>query len=173
MRHHIIGGIVLALSAASALAEAPISLRGMGSFHVGGRTVEITGKPVKEVLFGAGGIPAKVDPNGLYLVEHMYVQYFLTQSRKGKAAARAVLAVVRAVFAVVCAAVAVVCAVLAVVWAVFAVVWAVLAVVWAVAIALAVAPPSLASLPAESVVTSWVVPICAAALAAEVIPGKA
>jgi hypothetical protein len=84
MRHHIIGGAVLALSAASALAEAPISLRGMGSFHVGGRTVEITGKPVKEVLFGAGGIPAKVDPNGLYLVEHMYVQYFLTQSRKGK-----------------------------------------------------------------------------------------
>ena len=56
----------------------------MGSFHVGGRVVEISGKPIKEVVFGAGGVPAKVDPNGLYQVEQMYVQYFLPQNRKGK-----------------------------------------------------------------------------------------
>ena len=84
MLRHVIAVLALGLSAAPALAEAPISLRGMGSFHVGGRTVEITGKPVKEVLFVAGGIPAKIDPNGLYQVEQMYVQYFLAQPRKGK-----------------------------------------------------------------------------------------
>ena len=29
-------------------------------------------------------MPAKVDPNGTYQVEQMYVQYFLAQNRKGK-----------------------------------------------------------------------------------------
>jgi hypothetical protein len=60
-----------------ARADEPLALRGMGSFHVGGRTVEITGKPVREVTFTPGGVPAKVDPNGTYQVEQMYVQYFL------------------------------------------------------------------------------------------------
>ena len=45
---------------------------------------EISGKPVKELVLGAGGVPAKIDPNGLYQVEQMYVQYFLPQNRKGK-----------------------------------------------------------------------------------------
>jgi pimeloyl-ACP methyl ester carboxylesterase len=62
----------------------PISLHAMGSFHIGGRLVEVTGKPVREVVFGAGGVPAKLDPNGLYQVEQMYVQYFLPKDRKGK-----------------------------------------------------------------------------------------
>jgi pimeloyl-ACP methyl ester carboxylesterase len=66
-----------------ALAEDPIALRDMGSFHVGGRLVEISGKPVKEVTFTAGGVPAKVDPNGTYQVEQMYVQYFLPASERG------------------------------------------------------------------------------------------
>src|SRR5262245_39592415 len=74
--------MVAALSAAQA--EEPITLRDMGSFHVGGRVVEISGKPLKEVVFSAGGVPAKIDPNGLYQVEQMYVQYFLPQNRKGK-----------------------------------------------------------------------------------------
>ena len=55
----------------------------MGSFHVGGRLVEISGKPVKEVTFTPGGVPAKVDPNGTYQVEQMYVQYFLPANEKG------------------------------------------------------------------------------------------
>ena len=67
-----------------AIAGEPITLRDMGSFHVGGRVVEISGKPVKELVLGAGGVPAKIDPNGLYQVEQMYVQYFLPQNRKGK-----------------------------------------------------------------------------------------
>jgi hypothetical protein len=84
MHRHIIAAAILGLAASPALAEEPINLRGMGSFHIGGRTVEITGKPVREVLLGAGGVPAKLDPNGLYAVEHMYVQFFLPQTRKGK-----------------------------------------------------------------------------------------
>ena len=67
-----------------ASAAEPIALRDMGSFHIGGRVVEITGKAVKEVVFTPGGVPAKVDPNGKYQVEQMYVQYFLPQNKKGK-----------------------------------------------------------------------------------------
>jgi len=75
---------ILATAALPAAAEDAIVLRDMGSFHIGGRMVEISGKPVREVLFGAGGVPARVDPNGLYQVEQMYVQYFLPKNRKGK-----------------------------------------------------------------------------------------
>ncbi len=66
-----------------ACAQAPIALQEMGSFHVGGREVVISGKPVKEVLFTPGGVPAKVDPNGVYQVEQMYVQYFIPQQKRG------------------------------------------------------------------------------------------
>src|SRR5215213_11463849 len=64
-------------------ATAPLALRDMGSFHVGGRDVTVSGKPVKEVVFTPGGVPAKVDLNGTYLVESMYVQYFLPANRRG------------------------------------------------------------------------------------------
>ena len=48
-----------------ACAQAPIALKEMGSFHVGGREVTISGKPVREVVFTPGGVPAKVDPKGV------------------------------------------------------------------------------------------------------------
>lgn len=64
--------------------SAPLTLRGMGSFHIGGRIVEISGKPEKEMVFSRGGMPARVDPNGHYLVEAMYVQYFLPEHRTGR-----------------------------------------------------------------------------------------
>jgi pimeloyl-ACP methyl ester carboxylesterase len=78
--------LVLGLAAGSALAQSkePILLREMGSFHIGGRVIGITGQPIKEVVFTPGGVPAKMDPNGKYQVEQMYVQYFLPQNRKGK-----------------------------------------------------------------------------------------
>src|SRR4029079_11235525 len=83
----LLTGVLLVLAAVPALAQAkkePIALREMGSFHVGGRIIEITGQPVKEVVFTPGGVPAKVDPNGKYQVEQMYVQYFMPQNKKGK-----------------------------------------------------------------------------------------
>jgi len=76
--------ILFGFAATSALADEDIVLRGMGSFHIGGRTVEISGKPIKEGGLGAGGVPAKFDPNGLYQVEGMYVQYFMPKDLKGK-----------------------------------------------------------------------------------------
>jgi pimeloyl-ACP methyl ester carboxylesterase len=66
------------------MANEPISLRDMGSFHIGGRTVEVSGQAPRDILFSAGGTPARFDPNGQYQVEQMYVQYFLPQHRKGK-----------------------------------------------------------------------------------------
>src|SRR5215207_5861626 len=82
----LLTGLLLALAAIPAVAQSkePIALRDLGSFHVGGRLIEITGQPIKEVVFTPGGVPAKVDPNGRYQVEQMYVQYFLPQNRKGK-----------------------------------------------------------------------------------------
>src|ERR1700682_6324711 len=74
--------LTVATSAVANAAE-PIALRDMGSFHVGGRLVEISGQPVKEVTFTPGGVPAKVDPNGTYQVEQMYVQYFLPANERG------------------------------------------------------------------------------------------
>jgi pimeloyl-ACP methyl ester carboxylesterase len=79
--------LVAALAASSAVAQTkkePLALRDMGSFHVGGRLMEISGQPIKEVVFTPGGVPAKVDPNGTYQVEQMYVQYFKPQNPKGK-----------------------------------------------------------------------------------------
>jgi pimeloyl-ACP methyl ester carboxylesterase len=77
--------LMAGLISTSALAQKePIALRDMGSFHVGGRLIEVSGQPIKEIVFTPGGVPAKVDPNGKYQVEQMYAQYFLVQNRKGK-----------------------------------------------------------------------------------------
>jgi pimeloyl-ACP methyl ester carboxylesterase len=62
----------------------PIVLRDIGSFHIGGRVVEISGKPSETAVLSPGGIPATFDPNGAYQVEQMYVQYFLPEKRRGK-----------------------------------------------------------------------------------------
>lgn len=65
-------------------ASTGIVLSDMGSFHVGGREVTLTGKPVQEVVFSPGGVPARIDPNGLYQVEQMYVQYFIPANLRGR-----------------------------------------------------------------------------------------
>jgi pimeloyl-ACP methyl ester carboxylesterase len=77
-------GAAMTMTAFEAGASEDIVLRGMGSFHVGGRIVEVTGKPVREIVRQPGGPRTKLDPNGQYMVEQMYVQYFLPKNRKGK-----------------------------------------------------------------------------------------
>src|SRR5262245_3255518 len=84
MLRTIVAAAATVLLAVHASAQQPIALRDMGSFHVGGRHIEIKGQPVKEIVFTPGGVPAKMDPNGTYQVEQMYSQYFLVQNRKGK-----------------------------------------------------------------------------------------
>jgi pimeloyl-ACP methyl ester carboxylesterase len=76
--------LCLAAGPVFAQGKEPVALRDFGSFHVGGRLIEITGQPVKEIVFTPGGVPAKVDPNGTYQVEQMYVQYYLPQNKKGR-----------------------------------------------------------------------------------------
>ena len=82
IRWVVVFGIVIVLGGCAS--QAPIALRDMGSFHIGGREVVISGKPVKEVVFTPGGVPAKVDPNGVYQAEQMYVQYFVPYNQRGK-----------------------------------------------------------------------------------------
>ncbi len=82
MRRLATSVLALALTAAAACAD-DIVLRGMGSFHVGGRVVEVRGKPVRDIVRVPGGPPSKLDPSGEYQVEQMYVQYFLPRDRKG------------------------------------------------------------------------------------------
>jgi pimeloyl-ACP methyl ester carboxylesterase len=84
MRRVLFGMLVSLLYSPAIAQKEPFVLRDTGSFHVGGRLIEITGQPIKEVVFTPGGVPAKMDPNGRYQVEQMYVQYFLPQNRKGK-----------------------------------------------------------------------------------------
>jgi len=81
----ILLGMILCCAAMPALsAEEDIVLRGMGSFHVGGRVAEVSGKVVRMIVRQPGGPQTKLDPNGQYMVEQMYVQYFLPRQRKGK-----------------------------------------------------------------------------------------
>jgi hypothetical protein len=82
--HVVIATVLLAIPATPAIAQTkePIVLRDMGSFHIGGRRAEISGKPVGEVAIG--GATQRLDPNGTYLVEQMYAQYLFPQNRRGK-----------------------------------------------------------------------------------------
>ena len=71
--------------AASATSEAVVALASWGSFHIGGRLVELSGKPVRDVVFTPGGVPAKVDPNGTYMAFPMYAQFMIPAERRGRA----------------------------------------------------------------------------------------
>ena len=60
------------------------ALKDFGSFHVGGRQVTLTGYPVTESVFTAGAAPTRVDPNGDFEVEQMYVQYLIPANQAAK-----------------------------------------------------------------------------------------
>ena len=52
-----------------------IAVREVGSFHVGGREVTLSGLPVKEIVFSPGSPPVKQNPNGQFESGQMYVRY--------------------------------------------------------------------------------------------------
>jgi pimeloyl-ACP methyl ester carboxylesterase len=70
---------VIGFAFAAAIAATPVAadyvVKEVGSFHVGGRTETLSGLPTKEIVFTADAPPIKVDPNGEFEVEQMYVQY--------------------------------------------------------------------------------------------------
>jgi hypothetical protein len=60
------------------------TLKEFGSFHVGGRSITLSGYPVTEAVFTKGAAPTKVDPNGDFEVEQMYVQYLIPEPQQSK-----------------------------------------------------------------------------------------
>ena len=56
-------------------------LEDFGSFHVGGRLVEVTGQPTRPVQY-APGMTIEYDPNGTFRIEQVYVQYFVPRDRR-------------------------------------------------------------------------------------------
>jgi pimeloyl-ACP methyl ester carboxylesterase len=79
MRHHAtrtLAIVIVASGLTCAGSAAAFDVREIGSFHVGGRTITLEGLPVRELFYtSSAGTPLKVDPNGDYQVEQMYVQY--------------------------------------------------------------------------------------------------
>ena len=57
------------------------ALRDFGSFHVGGRMVAVSGREKRLVAF-TPSLVLEYDPNGEFLVEQVYVQYFIPAERK-------------------------------------------------------------------------------------------
>jgi pimeloyl-ACP methyl ester carboxylesterase len=56
-------------------APSHVGVKEIGSFHIGGRQATLSGLPEKEIVFTPGSPPFKVNPNGDFEVEQMYVQY--------------------------------------------------------------------------------------------------
>jgi predicted RNase H-like HicB family nuclease/pimeloyl-ACP methyl ester carboxylesterase len=65
-------------------AQPAIAIKEIGSFHLGGRQVALTGLPPKEMAFSTKGLPLSVDPNGEVEVEQMYVQFVKLAQPKSK-----------------------------------------------------------------------------------------
>jgi hypothetical protein len=71
-------------NASSQDAAIPIAIKEIGSFHLGGRQVALTGLPTREMAFSNKGLPLVVDPNGEVEVEQMYVQFVKLAQPKSK-----------------------------------------------------------------------------------------
>lgn len=55
--------------------DSVLQVREIGSMHIGGRSVRLAGLPAREIQFSPGNPPVRVDPNGEFEIEQMYVQY--------------------------------------------------------------------------------------------------
>jgi len=76
--------VALVIAAVASPAAADYLVKEIGSFHIGGRMETLTGLPTREIVFTAGAPPVKVDPNGEFEVEQMYVQYVKLARPKAK-----------------------------------------------------------------------------------------
>ena len=77
-----VSSVGLAAMLAAASSANAYDVKEVGSFHTGGRQVSLEGLPVKDVVFSAGLAPMKVDPNGDFQTEQMYVQYVKLRRRR-------------------------------------------------------------------------------------------
>jgi len=56
----------------------------VGSMHVGGKAVTLAGLPTREIVYSPGSPVVKVNPNGDFEAEQMYVQYIKQVAPKAK-----------------------------------------------------------------------------------------
>jgi len=61
-----------------------LQVKDIGSRHVGGRTFVLEGLPEREITFSPGSPPLKLNPNGEFEVEQMYVQYVRLAAPKAR-----------------------------------------------------------------------------------------
>jgi pimeloyl-ACP methyl ester carboxylesterase len=61
-----------------------LHVKEVGSFHVGGRSVTLSGLPEKELVFTPGAPPLKINPNGDFEVEALYARYTKLVAPKAK-----------------------------------------------------------------------------------------
>jgi pimeloyl-ACP methyl ester carboxylesterase len=71
----IMTAVLLVAATASRPAAADYLVKEVGSFHLGGHQATLTGLPTRDVVFSPGSPPFKVDPNGEFEAEQMYVQF--------------------------------------------------------------------------------------------------
>jgi pimeloyl-ACP methyl ester carboxylesterase len=73
------------MGTSSPTANASMNVKEVGSFHIGGRTATLSGMPIKDVQFTPSTPVMKVNPNGEFEVEQMYVQYVKLEPSSQKA----------------------------------------------------------------------------------------
>ena len=77
----IIAAVVMAAAgAAVAPAGFAYEVDEVGSFHIGGAQVTLSGLPEREIVFTPGAPPLKVNPNGDFEAGQMYVQYQIPEN---------------------------------------------------------------------------------------------
>jgi pimeloyl-ACP methyl ester carboxylesterase len=80
-----LAGVCIALGAcATPSATTGLHVKEIGSFHVGGRAVTLSGLPEKELVFTPGAPPLKINPNGDFEVESLYARYTKLVAPKAK-----------------------------------------------------------------------------------------
>jgi pimeloyl-ACP methyl ester carboxylesterase len=77
-------GLAVAASCVVVTSAWALDVAEIGSFHVGGRPVALSGMATQEIVFSAGAPPIKVDPNGEFEVEQMYAQYVKLTNPKAR-----------------------------------------------------------------------------------------
>jgi pimeloyl-ACP methyl ester carboxylesterase len=65
--------------------DAPLWVREIGSFYVGGKLVTLSGRPVRELVSAPGGPVHHVDPNGEIAAGQMYAHYVRLAEPRGPA----------------------------------------------------------------------------------------
>lgn len=82
MRNHAIVIVLSLLILPAARGALAYDVKAVGSFHIGGEQVVLSGLPDRELRFTANSPPMRVNPNGEFEVGQMYVQYVTLASPK-------------------------------------------------------------------------------------------